>query len=305
MTARFRYGLALAFLWVAIPVVAQQNMDDVTIDAVEVRESVHVLYGRGGNIGVSVGEDGVILIDDQYAPLTDRIRESIASIHPGTIRFVINTHWHGDHTGGNENLGEGGAIIVAHDNVRERMSTEQFMAAFDRTVSASPESALPEVTFNDSVTFHWNNDTITVEHTPHAHTDGDSIVHFENADVLHMGDTFFNSGYPFVDRGSGGTVQGMIEAAERGLELAGESTQIIPGHGDLTDCAGLERYHRMLTTITDRVRERIAQGESLEAIQAAGVTEEFDERWSGDFIDSNRFVEFVYRSLVGHYQTSS
>lgn len=297
MKMLFRYAAVLILSIACANLWAQDEMSDVTIETVEVRDSMHVLYGRGGNIGVSSGEEGVILIDDQYAPLTDRVREAVASIHPGTIRFVLNTHWHGDHTGGNENLGEAGAIIVAHDNVRERMSTEQFMVAFDRTVPASPEAALPVVTFNDTVTFHWNDDTITVEHTPHAHTDGDSIVHFEQADVLHMGDTFFNSGYPFVDMGSGGTVQGIIAAAERGLELAGESTRIIPGHGEITDRAGLERYHRMLTTITGRVRDRIAQGQSLETIRSADVTEEFDERWSSNFIDSDRFVGFVYRSL--------
>lgn len=289
--------VALMLQFASTALIAQEDMSDVTIEPVEVRDSVHVLYGRGGNIGVSSGEDGVILIDDQYAPLTDRIRDAVASIHPGSVRFVLNTHWHGDHTGGNENLGEAGAIIVAHDNVRERMSTEQFMAAFDRTVPASPEAALPVVTFNDTVTFHWNDDTITVEHTPHAHTDGDSIVHFEQADVLHMGDTFFSSGYPFVDMGSGGTVQGMIAAVERGLELADESTAIIPGHGEITDRDGLEDYHHMLSTITGRVRDRIARGEPLETIRSAGVTEEFDERWSSNFIDSDRFVGFVYRSL--------
>lgn len=290
-------GVALTLFFIAPAVTAQTDMSDVTIETVEVRDSVHVLYGRGGNIGVFSGEDGVILIDDQYAPLTDRVREAVDSIHSGSIRFVLNTHWHGDHTGGNENLGQAGAIIVAHDNVRQRMSTDQFMAAFDRTVAASPDTALPVVTFNDTVTFHWNNDTVTVEHTPQAHTDGDSIVHFEKADVLHMGDTFFNSGYPFVDRGSGGTIQGLIAAAERGLELAGESTAIIPGHGELTDRAGLQRYHRMLTTITERVRARMSQGQSLEAIRSAGVTEAFDDRWSSSFIDPDRFVGFVYRSL--------
>lgn len=276
---------------------AQNDMTDVEIETQHVSGHVHALYGRGGNIGVSAGEDGVFLVDDQFAPLTDKIRAALAELGDRPMRFVINTHWHGDHTGGNENFGKAGAVIVAHDNVRSRMSTDQFMKAFDRTVPASPPAALPVVTFNDTVTFHLNGDTITVQHVASGHTDGDSIVHFQDADVLHMGDIFFNSGYPFIDLGSGGSVQGMIEAVETGLELAGENTKIIPGHGPLTDRAGLEAYHRMLTTITERVRVQIAEGKSLKEVQAAGVTSEFDERWGGAFINAKRFVSFVYQSL--------
>lgn len=290
--------LSLCLACLSTNAFAQDEMADVEIERKAVSGHVHALFGRGGNIGVSAGEDGILLIDDQYAPLTERIRATVNEIQSGSVRFVINTHWHGDHTGGNENMGEAGSVIVAHDNVRERLSTEQFMEAFDRTVPPSPEAALPVVTFNDTVTFHWNDDTITVEHLPRAHTDGDSIVHFEKADVLHMGDTFFSSGYPFVDMGSGGTVQGLIAAAERGLELAGGETRIIPGHGPLTDREGLAEYHRMLTTITERVRERMEEGESLDAIRSADVASEFDERWSSDFINADRFVGFVYRSLA-------
>lgn len=283
----------------ALPLVAaaQGEMPDVEIEARHVGGHVHALYGQGGNIGVSAGEDGVFLIDDQFAPLTDRILAALAEISDEPVRFVINTHWHGDHVGGNENLAGAGAVIVAHDNVRQRMSTEQFMEAFDRTVPASPPDALPVVTFNDTVTFHLNDDTITVTHVPAAHTDGDSIIHFENADVLHTGDVFFSSGYPFIDLGSGGSVQGMIAAVEQALSLAGEETRVIPGHGPLSDRAGLAAYHRMLNTITERVSQRMEAGESLEAIREAGVTAEFDERWDGAFIDADRFVGFVHRSL--------
>lgn len=276
---------------------AQNDMADVEIQVEKVADSVAVLYGRGGNIGVSVGEDGVFMIDDQFAPLTGKIRAAIDTLSREPVKFVINTHWHGDHTGGNENLGEAGAVIVAHDNVRKRLSTDQFQEAFDRTVPASPEAALPVVTFNDTVTFHLNGDTIEVMHVASGHTDGDSIVHFREADVLHMGDIFFNSGYPFIDLGSGGNVEGMIEAVERGLEIAGPGTKVIPGHGKVTDRAGLEAYHDMLTTITGRVRELVAEGKSEEAIKAAGVTDEFDERWSGNFIDGDRLVGFIYASL--------
>ena len=289
---------ALAALLAApLTAAAQNDMADVEIRVEKVADNVAVLYGRGGNIGVSVGEDGVFMIDDQYAPLTDRIQAAIDTLSDEAIRFVINTHWHGDHTGGNENLGKAGAVIVAHDNVRERMSTDQFMKAFDRTVPASPRAALPVITFDDSVTFHMNGDTIDVMHVASGHTDGDSIVHFADADVLHMGDIFFNNGYPFVDLGSGGNVKGMIEAVERGLEIAGPETTIIPGHGKVTDRAGLEAYHEMLTTITGRVRELMAEGKSVSEIVDAGVTREFDERWSGQFINAERFIGFVHASL--------
>lgn len=277
---------------------AQDDMADVEIEVKPLTDQVALLYGRGGNIGVSHGEDGVFLIDDQYAPLTDRIRAAVGELSDRPVRFVVNTHWHGDHTGGNENLGEAGAVIVAHENVRERMSTEQFMEVFDRKVPASPEAALPMVTFQDGLTFHLNGDTVRVHHVARGHTDGDSIVHFEDADVLHMGDIFFNNGYPFIDRDSGGSVQGIIEAVERGLEIAGSETQVIPGHGELSDRQGLKAYHEMLTTITDRVRSRMRKGESLADIQEAGVTSDYDERWSGDFINAERFVSFVHASLA-------
>lgn len=278
---------------------AQDDMADVEIETRHVSGPVHALFGRGGNIGVSAGDDGVFLIDDQFAPLTEKIRAALAGISDKPVKFVINTHWHGDHVGGNEDFGRGGAVIVAHDNVRERMSTEQFMEAFDRTVPASPPEALPVVTFNDTVTFHLNGDAITVTHVPDGHTDGDSIVHFARADVLHMGDILFTSGYPFIDRGSGGSVQGMIAAVERALEMAGGDTKIIPGHGELTDRTGLEAYHRMLTTIATRVKRHMDEGASLEEIRAAGVTREFDERWGGAFIDADRFVGFVHDSFGG------
>lgn len=292
------FRLLLAGLLAApIAATAQNDMADVEVEVTKLRGHVAALYGRGGNIGVSAGEDGVFLVDDQYAPLTGKIRAAVAELSDQPVKFVINTHWHGDHTGGNENLGEAGAVIVAHDNVRKRMSADQFMKAFDRTVPASPKAALPVITFGDSVTFHLNGDTIDVMHVASGHTDGDSIVYFRDADVLHMGDIFFNNGYPFVDLGSGGNVLGMIQAVERGLEIAGPDTKIIPGHGELSDRAGLKAYHEMLTTVTGRVRELMEQGKSEEEIKAAGVTEEFDGRWSGAFIDADRFLGFVHASL--------
>jgi glyoxylase-like metal-dependent hydrolase (beta-lactamase superfamily II) len=191
-----------------------QDFDKVELKTTAVGGSVHAIFGRGGNIGVSAGEDGVFLIDDQFAPLSDKIKAEVAALGAGEVRFIVNTHWHFDHTGGNEIFGADGALIVAHDNVRERMSVDQFIAAFDREVPASPKVALPVVTFDDGVTFHLNGDTIRVIHVPHAHTDGDAIVHFSTANVIHAGDTVWTSGYPFIDTGSGGSIDGVIAAAD-------------------------------------------------------------------------------------------
>ena len=191
MKARLAALAVVAFA--ALPALAQQqDFSKVEVKAQKLSEGVYMLTGSGGNIGLSVGKDGCYVIDDQYAPLTDKILAAVKAISPAPVRFVVNTHWHGDHTGGNENMGKTGALLVAHENVRRRMSTEQFSAAFGRKTEASPEAALPVVTFTDAVTFHWNGDEIRVYHVPPAHTDGDAVIHFVKADVVHMGDVFFN-----------------------------------------------------------------------------------------------------------------
>jgi len=291
-------AFVLALSLSAPPLYAQgQDFSAVEIETVLVAEGVWMLVGAGGNIGVSAGEDGVFLIDDQYAPLTEKIRAAVAKFSSKPVRFVLNTHWHGDHVGGNEHLGKAGTLIVAHDNVRMRMSTEQFLAAFDQKVPPSPQVALPVVTFNDSVTFHLNGDTIRAFHVAPAHTDGDSIVLFEKADVIHMGDVFFNSGYPFVDTSSGGSAPGVVAAVDRALELVGPKTKVIPGHGELTDRAGLVAYRDMMKTIVDRVAAMKAAGKSLEEVQAAKPTKELDERWGGGFVKPDLFVSFVYEGV--------
>ncbi len=289
-------ALCLCALAAAVPAIAQ-GMDDVQISATEVAGGVYMLTGRGGNLGLSVGEDFAFLVDDQFAPLTEKILAAVTKITDRPLRFVLNTHWHGDHTGGNENLGKAGVLIVAHDNVRARLSTEQFMAAFDRTVPPSPAKALPVVTFTDTVRFHVNGDTLHALHVPAAHTDGDSIVHIETADVIHMGDVFFNGMYPFVDLGSGGSVDGVIAAVERALALAGDGTKIIPGHGPLTDRAGLAAYRDMLKTIRERVAKLVAEGKTREEAVAAKPTADYDEKLGGGFIGPDVFAGTVYDSL--------
>ncbi|QKK03394.1 MAG: MBL fold metallo-hydrolase [Pseudomonadota bacterium] len=290
-------ALAAALLFAA-PGAAAQSMDEVEIGVESINDGVHMLTGRGGNIGLVVTEDGAFLIDDQYAPLTDRILAAVGSVTDQPVKFVFNTHWHGDHTGGNENLAEKGSLVVAHDNVRERMSTAQVMEFFGRTTPASPDAALPVVTFNDEVTFHLGGHTINAFHVPHAHTDGDSVVHLPEANVIHAGDTVFYGLYPFVDVDSGGSLPGMISAVERIIEMADENTTIIPGHGPIIDREQLLGYHQMLVTVRRRLDAAIDAGRSLEDIQAAGITAEFDEQWGGGFIPPDRWVELLYRGAT-------
>lgn len=206
---------------------------DVVIETTEVANGIYMLVGQGGNIGASIGEDGVFLIDDQFAPLTEKIRNALSAITVQPIKFMINTHWHFDHTGGNENLGNQGVILVAHDNVRKRMSTEGFIEAFNQTIPAAPEIALPSITFSETTTFHLNGQTIEAIHVLNAHTDGDSIIFFREANVIHSGDVFFNGLYPFIDKSSEGSVDGILRAVDLMLSLADNNTRIIPGHGRL------------------------------------------------------------------------
>ena len=286
-------------LSLAPAMLAAQNWDSITVRAQHLRGGVYVLTGSGGNIGLSIGTDAAFLVDDQYAPLTTKIVAAVASVTPQPIRFVVNTHWHGDHTGGNENIGKAGALLVAHANVRKRMSTEQFMEMFNRRTPPSPAGALPVVTFSDSVTFHINGDELVVAHVPAAHTDGDALVHFVRANVVHMGDTFMTAGYPFIDLSSGGHVNGFIAAADRALAVCNAETIIIPGHGPTTDCAGLRAWRTMIATVRDRVQAEIGRGRSIEQAKGAGLTTDYDARWGRGFIQPAVFVELVYRSLRG------
>jgi glyoxylase-like metal-dependent hydrolase (beta-lactamase superfamily II) len=213
------------------------------------------------------------------------------------VRFVLNTHWHGDHTGGNENLAKAGVLIVAHDRVRARLSTEQFMEAFNRKVPPLPREALPVITFNDSVTFHLNNEEIRIFHVPPAHTDGDSIVHFPGANVVHMGDTFFNGLYPFIDVSAGGSINGLIDAVEGVMKKIDEETKVIPGHGPLSNKKELSAFRDMLKGVRDKIAPMVDAGKSLQEVIETRPTAEFDEAWGKGFLKPEQFVGIVYESL--------
>jgi glyoxylase-like metal-dependent hydrolase (beta-lactamase superfamily II) len=274
-----------------------QDLSRVEVKVEKIAPGVAVLFGAGGNIGLSYGEDGNVLVDDQFAPLSDRIAAAVAAVDPDPVRFVINTHWHYDHTGGNENFGKRGSVIVAHDNVRARMSSDQLIAAFNQKVPASPKDALPVVTFSQGVTLHLNGDTLHVVHVANAHTDGDALIHWQKADVLHMGDTFFHrDSFPFIDIGSGGSIDGLIAAAQKGLQWAGPKTRIIPGHGPVAGRQELAAYRDMLVDIRTRVASGIKAKRTLPQIQAAKPAARYG--MPDGFIKPDRFVEFVYQSLT-------
>ena len=292
---RLTLGVAVVLLASASAAGAQQQQPDwakVEIKTEKLADGLYVLFGQGGNIGLSIGEDGAFIIDDQFAPLTEKIMAAIRALTDKPVRFVLNTHWHGDHTGGNENFGKAGAMIVAHENVRRRMNPAEFKDVVGRTQQA-PVAALPVVSFADGITFHWNGETIRAVHVAKSHTDGDALIHFVNANVIHMGDTFFNGRYPFIDVASGGSVEGMIASTSRAIAMATQGTRVVPGHGEVTDPGKLRAFRDMLVTVRDRVAPMIAKGMTEDQIVAAKPTADLDAAWG----QSERFVRGVSQSL--------
>lgn len=271
---------------------AQQNWDEVIVEVHPVVGNIYMLTGSGGNIGVSIGEDGILIVDDQYAPLADKIKAALRGLHAGPLKFVLNTHFHGDRVGGNPIFGLE-ATIIAHTNVRKRVSTPQQGGV--STIPAMVEEGWPVITFDEEVSVHFNGEEIRLVHIPEGHTDNDSFIHFTGSNVVHMGDTFFNGRFPFVDLRSGGSVDGLIRNIAEVLDTIGPDTRVIPGHGDLGDRADLAAYHGMLVATTEAVRAMISEGKTLEEIKAAGLPEE----WSGyasDFVPEARWIETIYNS---------
>ena len=273
--------------------VAQRDFSTVEIKVTKVAGSVYMLEGAGGNIGVSVGADGILIVDDQFAPLADKIRAALKTLGEGKLKFVLNTHWHGDHTGSNAQFGPE-APIIAHDNVRKRLATEQKI--FGEKVPASPKEALPVITFDKTLTIHFNGEEIRAIHFPHGHTDGDSVIFFKEANVVHMGDDFFAGMFPFVDIDSGGDVVNLSKIVGEIIERLPVGVKIIPGHGPLSTVDDLKLYHRMLNETTDVVRKQVAAGKSLEQIKAGGLPEVW-KSWGTGFIKTDLWIELIYRSL--------
>ena len=291
-----------SFLLLAVAVILMsgergytQDFSKVEIKAIKVAGNVHMLQGAGGNIGVSVGPDGILIVDDQFAPLADKIKASLKTLGEGKLKFVLNTHWHGDHTGGNAVFGPE-APIIAHDNVRKRLSTEQKSEVFKRTTPASPKEALPVITFGHSLSVHFNGEEIRVIHFPQGHTDGDSVIFFTNSNVVHMGDDFFVGRFPFVDLESGGSVEGLTKNIGDIIAKLPADVKIIPGHGALSSLDDLKLYHQMLVETTDVVRKKMAAGKSLADIKAEGVPDKWKD-WGTGFIKTDLWLETIHRSL--------
>ncbi len=271
--------------------------EEVQIVTTPVTEQIYLLAGKGGNIGLFVGPDGTFLIDDQYAPLTDKIIAAIKAVGGDIPKFLLNTHYHGDHTGGNETLGQSGTLIFSHDNVRERLSTGSFVEAFQIKRAAVAPEGLPVVTFSEDISFHLNGDRVQAIHVPHAHTDGDSFIYFKGANVIHAGDIFFNGFYPFIDVNHGGSLKGMIAATNTILALADDNTKIIAGHGPLGNKAQLTTYRQMLETAYHRLKQLKAEGLTTTEAIAAKPLADLEEQWGNGLFKSDRWIELVYSGV--------
>ena len=285
LTTSIVFGLACSFSSFAF-----QNMDQVEIKTQQITEEVYLLQGAGGNIGILTGPDGVFMIDDQFSALSDKLITAIAEISEQPVRFLVNTHHHGDHTGGNENFDDQGALILAHENVRERLKEK----ATDST------AGIPVITFNDQLNLHINANDVMVLHVHNAHTDGDALVYLLQSNVLHTGDTFFNGMFPYIDLSSGGSVDGDIEAAEKGLSIINEKTKIIPGHGNMASYQDYSNYVSMLKSIRKNVQQKINQGATEEEIALdESLTSEFyaDNEASEFFINGEKIRRTFYKSL--------
>ncbi len=270
---------------------------EVKITPVPITKQIYMITGDGGNIGLFIGGDGTFLIDDQFAPLTEKIVEAIKSVGGDYPKFLINTHYHGDHTGGNEKLGKEGTLIFSHDNVRERLKTGSFIKAFNMKREGVVQEGLPVVTFSEDISFHLNGDTVRAVHVPHAHTDGDSFIYFKEANVIHAGDFFFNGFYPFIDVTHGGSLRGMIKAVDKVLSMADDSTKIIAGHGPMGDKKQLTSYHQMLETAYDRLKKLKAEGKSAKEAVAAKPLADLEETWGDGLFKGDQWIELIYSGV--------
>ncbi len=290
---RQRIVLAVFLLVGPVAGIEAQDFSKVEIHTVPVAEGLYLLAGGGGNIALSVGPDGPLLVDASYKELAKKVTAAVKTVSDKPIRLVVNTHWHFDHVGGNEALAKAGAVIIAHQNVRKCMGEDRDITIIDEHVTASPRTAWPTITFDDALTLHWNSDEIQIVHVPSAHTDGDCLVYFKRANVVHVGDIWFNGMYPFFDVNAGGSLDGLVKAFDRALAFADEKTRIIPGHGRLSNKEDMKHYRDMLVTVRDRVRLLVKQGKSKKEIIAAKPTQEFDSVWGQSWMSPDKWVGLI------------
>jgi len=293
---RFLLTLFCVGLTTAAILAQQPNYDTVRIRPVLVANNLYFLKGSGGNIGVLIGNDGTLMIDDQFAPLSNKINGAIKTLSPGEIRFLINTHLHGDHTGGNDNFKKMGVTILAQDQVRDRMSKESVNRA-NAKVPPREKEALPDITFADKLNMHINDEDIELLHFDPGHTDGDVVVHFKKANVYHMGDMFVTYGYPFIDVSSGGTINGMISTLDKVLAIMDDNAKVIPGHGELSTKADVKVFRDRLVDIRDQVAAALKKGKKKEDIAGLGITDKYDAEWGKGFLKGKDFVLMVAENL--------
>ena len=296
-------GFVLTLLFASLGVAQQQDFSKVQIKVTKVSGNVYMLEGAGGNIAASVGDDGIVIVDDQYAPLADKIAAALKNIGvtDKPVRFIINTHYHGDHTGGNAPFATKGATVLAQDNVRKRMETGGKAGnggAISMNVKPAEKEALPIITFDHDVTVHLNGEDIRALHFPAGHTDGDSIIFFPKANVVHMGDDYVRYGFPFIDVTSGGSVQGMIAACEKVIPMLPPDVKVIPGHGQLSNLDEVREYTQMLKGTSAAVEAALKQGSTLDQMKKDKILAAWDKKYSGDFITTDIFIETLYNSLT-------
>lgn len=276
---------------------AQDNYDTVKIRPVKVAENLYFLKGSGGNIGVFIGKEGTLMIDDQFAPLSNKINGAIKTLSPNDIRFLINTHLHGDHSGGNENFKRMGVAIVAHDMVRERMSKEKVNTTNNEVTPPRDQDAWPMITFSDKLNFYLNQEDIELLHATPAHTDGDVVVHFKKANVYHMGDMFVTYGYPYIDYTSGGSINGFISSLDKFLAMMDDNSKIIPGHGELCTKTDVKNFRDRLAEIRDEVAAALKKGKKSEDITSLPIANKYDAEWGKGFTKGKDFVLLVADNL--------
>lgn len=293
-----RYILSFLLLWPVLMAHAQNEEVTITIDTLS--QKTFMLTGNGGNIGIYLGENQVFMVDDQFAPLSEKIKAAISTLTNKPITYLVNTHMHGDHTGGNVNFNTDETVLVAQDNVRKRLksSGEEKVKANEMT-QEQYENTLPEITFSEDLTFHDGDETVMAFHVHNAHTDGDTMIYFVNENVLHMGDTYFAGRYPYIDLNSGGSINGYIAAHKKALLVIDGDTKIIPGHGRPSNKVELETYVKVLEDIKETIQKEVTAGKSLEEVKSnSSLTSKYDADYGNGYINPERMRETVYNSLI-------